>query len=167
MTNKLLVEIDHNTLMKLLGGNTEAEIKLKNGIVQNFASKQLKSLLNDDKIQEILSETKYKLIKGAEKAGAKFIGKWTDDYPREFNLAPEVKRKIEKVIYFKVKKIVSDKYNDIIKKIDSDFKDIKDNYNKQMKKAIDKKIDETFEKMVQEEIDSRIKKIAESLGKKE
>ncbi len=44
----ITLQLDHKGLERLLGGQTEMEIALRRGVVENFAKHHLKSLLNDE-----------------------------------------------------------------------------------------------------------------------
>lgn len=57
----LKLQIDLDTLEKMIGGDTPFHVEIKNGIIQTFARRHLKSLVNTQVMQDIRNEINEKL----------------------------------------------------------------------------------------------------------
>jgi len=71
--NKILIDLDNKTLNDLLGGKSEAEITLRNGIVENFTHKRLRSLLNEKSMIKHIERIEQALIETVEKTAKQYV----------------------------------------------------------------------------------------------
>lgn len=85
-------------LERLIGNDNRLEIDIRNSVVQNFAAKQLKPLLNSPEISKMVRDFKEESKKEAQKNIAAEIGEFKKDGWREyFVISDEVKNKIKDI----------------------------------------------------------------------
>lgn len=53
MNGRTRIMVSAEALVAMIGGNTEVEIEVRNGIIQEFAKKHLTPLVNDEKIKDL------------------------------------------------------------------------------------------------------------------
>jgi hypothetical protein len=79
-------------LERLIGGDTEVELEIRNNIVQDFAKKHLKALVNEGSIQRVANQLEKTLASQAEDIINKKFGTLSGDYwNRKFTLNTNAK----------------------------------------------------------------------------
>jgi hypothetical protein len=77
-------------LERLIGGDTEVELEIRNNIVQEFAKKNLKALVNEGTITAVATEIENKLKRDASSIITAKFGNLSGDYwNRNFILSRE------------------------------------------------------------------------------
>ena len=79
--NSLTLQINSlEALEKLIGGDTQVEIDIRNNIVQAFAEKHLKSLAGSNEIQTVLSAIKASIQEDARKECQRLFGMYQSSW---------------------------------------------------------------------------------------
>lgn len=79
------IQLDVPALERLINGDKEMEVKLKDGVILNFVDKKLRGLLKDEHLQTKITELKRDIDKSIDKTVADEIGKmksvaWNSSY---------------------------------------------------------------------------------------
>lgn len=99
------ITLDNKALERLIGGNTEAEIELRNCIVQEFTNKHLKGLVNHELIEQ-LNEKIFDIIKEELKNQVGVITS-TGWMKSKFTIAKTLEDEIRKVVRESIDPILS------------------------------------------------------------
>lgn len=67
-------------LERLIGGDTELEIEIRNNIVQEFTKRHLKGLVETETIKQAITDTKLMVVNYAKKEVAEQIGEVKRSY---------------------------------------------------------------------------------------
>jgi hypothetical protein len=156
--NKLTIQINNlEALERLIGGDSEVEIEIRNSVVQNFAEKHLKPLANSASITSTLSDIKkdiLKLIKEkCEKDIATFHTTWCGS-TSEIKLSPAIQSEID----CQVRNIVDEKIRNITDEAIKFWSS-----ETEIKKRIEKRFEYYTTEMINTEIKSRIEKLKAKL----
>jgi hypothetical protein len=100
--NKLTIQINSlEALERLIGGDSQVEIEIRNSVVQNFADKHLKPLANTPEIEGTLVGIKQEIAKTirekCEQEIASFKTSWQGSVC-EVKLRPEIKAEIDRQV---------------------------------------------------------------------
>lgn len=97
--NKLTIQINNlEALERLIGGNTEVEIEVRNSVVQKFAEKHLKPLANSPVMTDTFVNLKNEILKTIQEKCDKEIATFKNDwYGRvsEVKLHPNIKQEVD------------------------------------------------------------------------
>lgn len=100
--NKLTIQINNlEALERLIGGDSEVEIEIRNSVIQNFAEKHLKPLANSPAITSTLSSIKDAIQNEIKKQCEAQIATFTADYygrTSDVKLRPEIKAEIDRQV---------------------------------------------------------------------
>jgi len=140
-------------LERLIGGDTELEIDIRNSVVQRFTEKHLKGVANELMARGI-SETIRKEI------SASFMNEEGNYYNKTIVVKPEFADKLKTQISIEFYRLMSGHIETEIIEFQKKFNDLIQSYGSQLAQRI---TDEQFEKRVNEAAD---KKIKERLGVK-
>jgi queuine/archaeosine tRNA-ribosyltransferase len=113
--NKLTLQINNlEALERLIGGDSQIEIDIRNSVVQKFAEKHLKPLANSPLIEDTVHKLNKEITAQISDQCAKSIAsfkKYSDGSLYDVKLHPEIKtninREIESKIYEKVSELVT------------------------------------------------------------
>jgi len=116
-TTKLRLQLDSSALERLIGGDTEIELELRNGIANEFAKRHLRSIINDNgfkafigkEADEAKKETKRYIEEHISKRPA--LGK-----PEELNA--KIKKHIDDYIANEAKIVIEQAVKEINKTIE-------------------------------------------------
>jgi hypothetical protein len=149
--NKLTLQINNlEALERLIGGQSDVEIEIRNSVVQKFAEKHLKPLANAPEITSTLAAIKddiSKQIKAkCEKEIATFQTSWGGSIT-DIKLNPKVNEELERRVRVltddAIRKAVDESIHvnedDIKKRVENRFKYYTDDFiNREVKAKIDK-----------------------------
>jgi hypothetical protein len=112
--NKLTIQINNlEALERLIGGDTEVEVEVRNCVVQKFAEKHLKPLTNAPEVKKaigsIVDHIREQITEKVSADIATFKTGWTG-YINEIKLKPEIKSEIDS----QVKNIVDDRIRNTV-----------------------------------------------------
>lgn len=122
--NKLTLQINSKeALERLIGGDTETEIDIRNSVVQKFAEKHLKPIANSAPITDVIRQIKDQAYKHIEETCAKEIATFKSNwqgYTYDIKLRPELEAIIKSKIRETIDKLITDKVNAAIAEYCSD-----------------------------------------------
>lgn len=156
--NKLTLQINNlEALERLIGGNSEIEIDIRNSVVQKFAEKHLKPLANSDTVTKALTQLKESINKQICDQCAKDIAKFKISWAGQITdvvLNPSIKSEIDS----QVRTIVD---NTIRKDVDAAIKFWAN--DKEIKDKIDSKFKYYTAELINDEIRRRLEKLKTQL----
>lgn len=156
--NKLTIQINNlEALERLIGGNSEVEIEVRNSVVQRFAEKHLKPLANSEAIQNTFSSIKKELNEKVEKSINDQICSFKQEWygkPTITGVKPEVQAEINRKVRDYFDKIV---HEAIQKAIDEWSKDAK------VDERIEKRVAYFTDDYIRQEVKTRIDKLKASM----
>jgi hypothetical protein len=144
--------LDHKALDKLIGGDTEIEIELRKGVVENFAKHKLSTLFNDEYIQERITVIRNTITSQLSEAIRKFVneqfGITSFSYKKELSseLRTLLKKEADKLIVKEVKETVSKTINEVHEYLNL----TKDRIEELIHNYIDETKKETIQEIVKE-----------------
>ncbi len=124
--NKLTLQINSKeALERLIGGDTETEIEIRNSVVHNFAEKHLKPIANSAPITEAIRQIKEHAKKYTEEACAKEIATFKSSYSSssylyDIKLHPEIENSIRNKIQNGINELINKKVNAAIEEYCND-----------------------------------------------
>ncbi len=126
MNTNLTLQINSlEALERLIGGNTETEIDIRNSVVQKFAEKHLKPIVNSAPITDVIRQIKDHAYKHIQETCANEIATFKSTYGGgaydiklrseiETVIRERVKNTIEEIIYKKVDAAIKEYCSDEI-----------------------------------------------------
>ena len=111
MKNTIKLQLDSSALERLIGGDSEIEVELRSNVVQAFAKRHLKGVIEERYLDELKKEI--------------------CDYFWEYNskiyeLKPEIKQKIadevKKAIREEIKKATEEGYKEIVNELNAEIR---------------------------------------------
>lgn len=156
--NKLTIQINNlEALERLIGGNTEVEVEVRNAVVQKFTEKHLKALANESIIGKTLDAIKADIsTQIKEKCEAQIATFKTNFYgsTTEIKLNPSIKSEIDSQVRNLVDSTVRTMVDDALKTWKDDL---------ELKNRIDKRFEYYTTEMINTEIKNRIEKLKAKL----
>lgn len=151
--NKLTLQINNlEALERLIGGDSEVEIEIRNSVASRFAEKHLKPLLNSSDVLEIVRKLKEQMDKQTidtlNKEVANFKVTWGEI--RDVTVKPEIKAALDSAVRNAVNKVVADAVSDGLKTWGSE--DL-------LERIIDKRIGSLVEEKIRARINERLEKL--------
>jgi hypothetical protein len=143
---------------RLIGNNTELEIEVRNNIVQEFAKKHLKALVNDSVFSNAISTCKKELQKEVETRVSEQIGEFKKNSWGEITgmtLRSDIKEQINKVVREKMDGQIAEAVEGGIKQWQS---------TGTVDKTIDTKFNQQIEKYIDTEVQRRLKLVIEKIN---
>lgn len=111
MKNTIKLQLDSSALERLIGGDSEVEVEIRNSIAQAFAKRHLKGVIEE----KYLEETKKEVCSSL----------WGFNSNR-YELKPEIKQKIadevKKVIREEIKKATEEGYKEIVNELNAEIR---------------------------------------------
>lgn len=148
MNNNLTIQINNlQALERLIGGDSQVEIEIRNSVVQKFAEKHLKPLANSDHLDAVFKTIKEAIMKEVQEKCEKEIATFkTEWYGRisEVKINPSIKTEIDS----QVRHVVDDT---IRKTVDESIKFWANS------SEIEKRIEKRFEYYTTEHINAAVK----------
>lgn len=152
--NKLTLQINNlEALERLIGGDSEVEIEIRNSVASRFAEKHLKPLLNSSNVLEIVRKLREQMDKQTidtlNKEVANFKVTWGNEI-HGVTLKPEIKAALDSAVRNTVNKVVADAVSDGLKTWGSE--DL-------LERIIDKRIGVLVEEKIRSRINERLEKL--------
>jgi len=117
-TKKIKLTLDSSALDRLLGGDTELELELRQSIACQFAKRHLKPLINCSEIAQIAHDIKGQAVKHATDLITDTVATIKTDWgSKVINLKPEVINTIRSKVREEINTIVSDAVGDAISEV--------------------------------------------------
>jgi hypothetical protein len=158
-TNKTVLTLTLPALQRLIGGDSEAEIQIRQGIVESFARRQLKCLLNDDVIRQVLTSARQEAIAIiAKQAQEKFADiavtnqGWGNQVTK-VTLKPEIVAEINKAVLRKWHEIREEAVAKAVEDIISVRQEL-------IESVIEKKVNHRIDDLVAEGVRKRFEALA-------
>jgi len=156
--NKLTLQINNlEALERLIGGDSQVEIEIRNSVVQKFAEKYLKPLANSDPITKTLAQIRAEIDRQVCEQCAKEIAKFEKSYGGSITnvkLHANIKAEIDSQVRNVVDTTVRNNVDEAIKFWAND---------KELKERIDKRFEYYTTELINTEIKSRIDKLKAKL----
>lgn len=151
--NKLTLQINNlEALERLIGGDSEVEIEIRNSVASRFAEKHLKPLLNSSNVLEIVRKLREQMDKQTidtlNKEVANFKVTWGEI--RDVTVKPEIKDALDSAVYKAINKVVADAVSEGLKTWGSE--DL-------LERIIDKRIGVLVEEKIRAGINERLEKL--------
>lgn len=122
---KLQLQINSlEALEKLIGGNADAELEIRNNIVQEFTKKHLKAIVNDGlfakKFEELKSDVEKSFRKKVEEGIGEIKSSYYDkNYDKRFVPTPEfekeIKKSVESAINETLRSVIESKFDNKVR----------------------------------------------------
>lgn len=151
--NKLTLQINNlEALERLIGGDSEVEIEIRNSVASRFAEKHLKPLLNSSDVENVVNRLRAEINKQTtdtlNKEIANFKVTWGEI--RDVTVKPEIKAVLDSAVRNAVNKVVADAVSDGLKTWGSE--DL-------LERIIDKRIGSLVEEKIRARINERLEKL--------
>ncbi len=141
-------------LERLIGGDTELEIEIRNNIVQEFTKRHLKGLVETETIKQAITDTKLMVVNYAKKEVAEQIGEIKRSYgSTTYNLQDDVVEAIKDQISKAMNRVVYDHIENLVKTYVGNL-----NIKKYINQMIDFNIKQTVEEGIRERFEAMLKK---------
>ena len=131
-------------LERLIGGDSEVEIDIRNSVVQAFATKHLKAVVSHHKIESLCRKTVEGIERDASEKLTKEIGKIKKDgFGNTTGIT--LSKRVEEVLRFKTDVILSKYLQETVERSIEEWggeKAIKEEVSRQVKNLTKKKIDD-------------------------
>ena len=157
--NVIYLSVNTEVLNNMIGKDTEAQIDIRKGIVENFAKKNLKSLLNDENMKVRLDNVEAKVLKSVEeqvrislKKHVISKGNWGN---RNITLSSDIREKIRQELKTAFSDLITEENKILRSFIKKELSNQKDQYEKLIADEVKKLVNKDFEQRVQNEIKRR------------
>jgi hypothetical protein len=166
------IQMDVPALERLIGGDSEVEVELRKGVVENFARSRLRGLLSDDRVKGLLREATDAITKLrndlTQQIAALFtqeFGEWKKEgtfYGAKniFHPHPEVKAKLTDEARMVAKATALEIRSQTVKDVEEIFQKQQEAMIARAERRAQELVDAEFERRVQEEIARRIAALA-------
>lgn len=157
--NKLTLQINSkDALERLIGGDTQTEIDIRNSVVQKFAEKHLKPIVNSAPITDVIRQIKDYAYKHIQETCANEIATFkasTHSYGAyDIKLRPEIEYSIKSKIRESIDELINKKVKDAIDEYCNDAV---------LTKRINVMMDHNIKVLVNEKIKEKIESVKASL----
>lgn len=136
-------------LERLIGGDNELEIEIRNSVTENFAKKHMRSVVNTDLIQKLQTA----LTSSIQDDLLETVG---SSYIKNYKLTPKAKEYLDERIGYSVESALSKLVEAKIGSLDT-LKKIDDLLDKQSKYVEQQLTDAILEKRLDKMVDNKIK----------
>lgn len=161
------INLDLSALERLIGGDTEAEIIIREGVIQTFAKKHLKKLANAKAFEPILRDIQddvVSMFRAEIPIVKEKVNNWCSGYrwvlDRDNIFYEHLSDEIKKIMEGMLRKMITDAWNelrdDCHRRINNKRKLLRNHIIKEVKEQID----EQFQKSVRDEVTRRIQSLA-------
>lgn len=153
--NKLTIQINNlEALERLIGGDSDVEIDIRNSVVQKFAEKHLKAVANSVELNKSMESFRKTLNEHLTEQVVKHIGEFKTYYsggtPYDLKLHPDFQRLVDANIKNAVNKMIDENVKAGIAKSTSDL---------DINSLIEKRIDMGIAAIVRAKVDEKMDKI--------
>lgn len=147
------MQLDKDSLERLIGGNAEFEVEIRNSIVHNFMKKHIKTVCNEESYKMLLNDVKkeartyiqnelFKNVKSGLRGTISSV-ELGDEYKKALDVL--ITKEFEYRMNSKVKELVNAKMGSL-------------------QKMIDDSIDKYADNMIKDKVKNKVNKIIEELG---
>lgn len=142
-------------LERLIGGDSQLEFDIRNNIVQAFANKHLKPLVNDIKFDAMLKKVQESGQQEAKKVIEEKLGSFkTQNYREYFALNDNIKTAIRQSAQEKIMEQVKEAVEEVTAKFTPEYLD----------KIISARVDEEVKRRINEGVRAKLDQVSKSLG---
>lgn len=145
-------------LERLIGGDTETEIEIRNSVVQKFAEKHLKPIVNSDVITNAIQRIKEHANKYTIDMCSKEIATFKEQYVNgpiyDIKLRPEIDAIIKNKVREAINILINEKVEAALKEYCSDVR---------LTRSINVKMDHNIEVLVNQKIKEKLDAIKTNL----
>lgn len=157
--NKLTLQINNlEALERLIGGDSEVEVEIRNSVVQKFADKHLKALANSDMITKFCNSLGATIQKDLHEQANNQIGTIKTNWVgavEKVTLHPSCKSEIESLVRTQVDDMIRKSVEDAIKFWANDAE-----IEKRVEKRMEYFAEERIKTEVKQRLDAAFKKIS-------
>jgi hypothetical protein len=140
---------------RLIGGDSQLELDIRNNIVQKFAEKHLKPLVNDAKLDALFAKVTESYKEEAKKIIGEKLGKFkTINWRESFVLNDNIKMAIRQEAQTKIMEQVDAAAQAVTEKFTPEYFDkliskrVDDEVNRRIREGVVAKLDEVTKKLV-------------------
>lgn len=153
----IVIQLNYPALERMLGGDTELEIKLRHQIVEEFIKKRLKGLVNNQALQAVEKQVKDEAFKEAEELVGKIIQEKTY-FNTKYSvlLTNHVKSLIKSTVETTVREATERYTKQFNDNIADTVERLKRHFFSYVTERVQKSLDEEIDKQVQAEIQRRL-----------
>lgn len=156
--NKLTIQINNReALERLIGGDSEVEIDIRNSVVQKFAERHLKALANSEPVTSTLKTINESIVNyGKQKVDAE-VATFKQDYYKnitEVKLNPAIHAEIDRQIKQKMDTFIFDTVQAAVKTWSDEIK---------VDERIEKRVAYFTDEYIREAVKKRIEKLKAAL----
>lgn len=159
--------IDHKALERLIGNDTEAEIAIREGIIQTFAKKHLKSLAKADTFEPILEGIQKSIVamfQAEMPVTRQKIGGWANRHKwvlaRDSDFYKELKTSVKKAASELLNAELADAQQAFRLECKTRFDHHVDVIRQRITREVNEQFSERFKDQVEAEITRRIRELA-------
>jgi len=167
------VSFDREALERLIGGDTEAEVQLKEGIVQAFAKRHLKAVADSKAFQPYLEQIAGAVTEELKSqipiilvAKGSHLNNWKDQWQLrdDDEKIKAFKKTLAEVAENYVKPMYVKAIDDVKKFIDAQMTKALEKIEIEVIKTVEKQLSANMELMVRKEVNRRLKVIADNVA---
>lgn len=152
--NNLTIQINNlSALERLIGGNSEVEIEVRNSVIQKFAEKHLKSMANCEPVTSTLKTIKESILGYVKQKVDTEIATFKKDYYNnitEVKLNPAIHAELDRQIRSKMDTFVFETIQASVKKWSDEMK---------IDERIEKRVAYFTDEYIRDEVKKRIEKL--------
>lgn len=142
-------------LERLIGGDSKLEFEIRNNIVQAFAKKHLKPLVNDFKFDAMLRQVRESGQEEAKKVIEEKLGKFeTKNWREYFSLNDNIKQSIRQSAQEKIMEQVKEAVEEVTTKFTPEYLD----------KIISARVDEEVKRRINEGVRAKLDQVTKNLA---
>lgn len=155
---KVVLQINSVAVLeRLLGGDGAVELDIRNSIVQNFATRHLKPLMNGNQgVAELVKTVKESVVVEAKRDIEAFAGTFTKEGnwgAVRFQLSQEIKDNIKSFVDSEVRNIIRDTTQEMVEAWDT----------KRLEELIEARANQEFNRRVTAAVDAKFAEIKKQL----
>ena len=152
--NNLTIQINNlSALERLIGGNSEVEIEVRNSVIQKFAEKHLKAMANCEPVTSTLKTIKESILGYVKQKVDTEIATFKKDYYNnitEVKLNPAIHAELDRQIRSKMDTFVFETIQASVKKWSDEMK---------IDERIEKRVAYFTDEYIRDEVKKRIEKL--------
>ena len=163
----LRLQLDVSALERLIGGDTELEIEIRQGIVQTFATKHLKGILDAGDFKNFLNAESLFVRENLAKAITEHIGstKWSQG-TYIYDMSPELLERLNLTLDVLVAEVIDTKIKELKATVEQTAQEIFDKNIGKLDALIDHKMSVLTDNYLNEKMTERMQAVIDALGAK-
>lgn len=139
--DRMTILLNANALERLIGGDAEMELRLRQGVVEEFSRRHLKSLASSEMMQKLRRDLDALVAEAALESRKQLYGEW--DFwkkPLSERLSGEIRECVAALINATLNKEIEKRKDQILKIIETQIN------SAEVDRIIQKRVDEAVEK---------------------